>query len=109
LLPGLIDTYELLCKDDFDATRLAEFFFECVEETVNKTLPEEVVYLKKYDILNEFIKNYIDMLNKLVDLLIRFLSQNGGKLLKRSRKREFEKLTDDEIQVIEKKYAETFN
>jgi len=38
----------------------------------------------------------------LVDLLIRFLSQNGGKLSKRSRKREFEKLTDDEIQVIEK-------
>ena len=93
----------------FDATKQAEFFFECVEETVNKTLPEEVVYLKKHDILNEFIKNYIDMPNKLVDLLIRFLSQNGGKLSKLARKREFEKLTDDEIQVIEEKYAEIFN
>ncbi len=92
----------------FDATKQAEFFFECVEETVNKILPEEVAYLKKHDILNEFIKNYIDMPDRLVDLLIRFLSQNDGKLSKRARKREFEKLTDDEIQAIEKKYAEIY-
>jgi Fic family protein len=92
----------------FDATKQAEFFFECVEETVNKTLPEEVAYLKKYDILNEFIKNYIDLPDKLVDLLIRFLSQNNGKLSKRAREREFEKLTDTEIQAIEQKYAEIF-
>ena len=92
----------------FDATKQAEFFFECVEETVNTTLPEEVAYLKKYDILNEFIKNYIDMPDKLVDLLIRFLSQNNGKLSKRAREREFEKLTNTEIQAIEQKYTEIF-
>ncbi len=92
----------------FDATKQAEFFFECVEETVNKTLPEEVEYLKKYDLLNNFIKNYIDMPDKLVDLLIRFLVQNGGALSKRAREREFEKLTDREIQAIEHKYAEIF-
>ncbi len=93
----------------FDATKQAEFFFECVEETVNKTLPDEVEYLKKYDLLNEFIKNYIDMPDKLVDLLIRFLAQNGGKLSKRAREKEFEKLTDREIQAIEYKYAEIFD
>jgi Fic family protein len=92
----------------FDATEQAEFFFECVEETVNKTLPEEVEYLKKYDLLNEFIKNYIDMPDTLVDLLIRFLSQNDGKLSKRAREREFQKLTDAEAQAIETKYAEIF-
>ena len=92
----------------FDATKQAEFFFECVEETVNKTLPEEVEYLKKYDLLNEFIKNYIAMPDKLVDLLIRFLVQNGGKLSKRAQKKEFEKLTNSEIQAIESKYTEIF-
>jgi len=92
----------------FDATKQAEFFFECVEETVNKTLPEEVEYLKRYDLLNNFIKNYIDMQDNLVDLLIRFLIQNGGKLSKRAREREFEKLTKPEIQAIEEKYAEIF-
>ena len=92
----------------FDATKQAEFFFECVEETVSQTLPEEVEYLRKHDLLNEFIKNYIDMPDKLVDLLIRFLSQNDGKLSKRGRAKEFEKLTEKEIQAIEVKYVEVF-
>ena len=92
----------------FDATKQAEFFFECVEETVNKTLPEEFDYLTKYDLLNDFIKNYLDMPDKLVDLLIRFLSQNDGKLSKRARGKEFKPLTETEVQVIENKYDEIF-
>lgn len=103
ILNETIDLYRY-----FDATKQAEFFFECVDETVNKTLPDEVEYLKKYDLLNEFIKNYIDMSDKLVDLLIRFLVQNDGKLSKRARKREFEKLTILEVQAIENKYVEIF-
>lgn len=92
----------------FDATSQAEFFFSCVEETINKILPEEVDYLKKYDLLNTFIKNYIDIPDRLVDLLIRFLSQNNGQLSKRAREREFDKLTDSEIVAIEQKYLEVF-
>lgn len=67
------------------SVRQAEFLFECVEETVNKILPEEVAYLTKYDLLNDFIKNYIDMPDKLVNLLIRFLGQNNGKLSESAR------------------------
>ncbi len=93
----------------FDATKQAEFFFECVEETVNKILPEEVDYLKKYDQLNGFIKNYIDMPDKLVDLLIRFLDQNGGKLSKRAREQEFNQLTETELEAIESKREEIFH
>jgi len=64
--------------------------------------------LKKYDHLNDFIKNYIDMPNKLVDLLIRFLDQNGGKLSKRAREKEFDQLTMDEVEAIERKRDEIF-
>lgn len=92
----------------FDATKQAEFFFECVEETVNKTLPEEVSYLTKYDRLNDFIKNYIDMPDKLVDLLIRFLDQNDGKLSKRAQEKEFIQLTETEVEAIERKHEEIF-
>ena len=92
----------------FDATRQAEFLFECVEETVNKTLPDEVSYLRKYDLMNDFIKNYIDMPDNLVDLLIRFLGQNNGMLSKRARDKEFSKLTKDEVRTIERKYEEVF-
>lgn len=103
VLNDTIDLYRY-----FDATKQAEFFFECVEETVNKTLPEEVDYLKKYDHLNGFIKNYIDMPDKLVDLLIRFLDQNDGKLSKRACEKEFNQLTEAEIEAIEKRRNEIF-
>lgn len=92
----------------FDATKQAEFFFACVEETVNKTLPEEVDYLRKYDLLNNFIKNYIDMPDKRVALLIRFLNQNDGRFSNRARGKEFSALTHKEVQAIENKYAEIF-
>lgn len=93
----------------FDATQQAEFLFECVEETVNRTLPEEVRYLNRYDLLNDFIKKDIDIPDKLVDLLIRLLSQNDGKLSKRAWRGEFHQLTDSEVHAIENKYREVFN
>ncbi|RJP79411.1 MAG: Fic family protein [Desulfobacteraceae bacterium] len=92
----------------FDATKQAEFLFECVEETVDRTLPDEVNYLKKYDLLNDFMKNYMDMPDTLVDLLIRFLNNNNGKFPNRAKNKEFKQLTDREIQAVEKKYAEIF-
>ena len=92
----------------FDATKQAEFLFACVEETVNKTLPDEVKYLERYDRINDFIKNYIDMPDKMVGLLISFLRQNKGVLSKRALGKEFAKLTENEAQTIESKYAEIF-
>ena len=92
----------------FDATQQAEFFYECVEETVNRTLPEEVDYLAKHDMLDDFIKNHIDMPDRGVDLLIRFLKQNDGKLSKRARGKEFAALTDREVKAIEEKYEDVF-
>ncbi len=103
VLNNTIDFYRY-----FDATKQAEFFFECVEETVNETLPKEVRYLAKYDSLNEFIKNFIDMPDKLVDLLIRFLTQNNGKLSKRALDGEFNRLTKEEVKVLESKYRDIF-
>ncbi len=93
----------------FDATRQAEFLFECIEETVTKTLPEEIEYLKKYDLLNNSIKNYIDMPDRLVDLLIRFLRQNSGQLSKRAREKEFKLLSDTEVREIEHRYDDIFS
>lgn len=93
----------------FDATKQAEFLYECIQETIEKTLPEEVDYLKKYDEMKIFIKNFIDMPDRLVDLLIRFLYQEKGLLSKRARKKEFASLTQNEIKLLENKYAEIFN
>jgi hypothetical protein len=92
----------------FDATKQAEFLYECIKITIEKTLPEEVRYLKRYDELKIFIKNYIDMPDRMIDLLIRFLQQEKGILSKRARSKEFSALTEDEVKTLENKYAEIF-
>ena len=48
----------------------------------------------------------IDMPDRLLDLLFRFLHQNGGKLSRRARDKEFAALTEDEITRIEALYAD---
>lgn len=93
----------------FDATKQAEFLYECIKETIKKTLPEEVNYLKKYDEMKHFVKNYIDMPDRLIDLLIRFLNQENGRLSNRARRKEFNSLTDDEVKTLEGKYADIFS
>ncbi|GJM06380.1 MAG: cell division protein Fic [marine bacterium B5-7] len=92
----------------FDATHQAEFLYDCIQETIETTLPEEIDYLAKYDRMKQYITQYIDMPDRLVDLLIRFLRQSQGKLSKRARRKEFYALTDDEVGRIEGQYAEIF-
>lgn len=92
----------------FDATKQAEFLYRCIKETIEITLPEEVNYLKNYDEMKNFVKNYIDMPDRMVDLLIRFLNQENGKFSKRARQKEFVSLTDEEVKTLEEKYAEIF-
>ena len=48
------------------------------------------------------------MPDRTLDLLFRFLQQNGGRLSKRAREQEFEALTDDEVAQIEQMYLEAF-
>ena len=92
----------------FDATSQAEFLYSCVEETISKALPAEVDYLQKYDLMKSFVSQYLDMPDPTVGLLIRFLTQNDGKLSKRGQNKEFSALTGDEIEVLESKYEEVF-
>lgn len=104
VLNNTIDLYRY-----FDVTKQAEFLFGCIQETIEKTLPEEVDYLKKYDEMKFFIKNYIDMPDRFADLLIRFLYQEKGTLSNRAKQKEFSSLTEDEIKTLEKKYGEIFS
>ncbi|MCC5905734.1 MAG: Fic family protein [Balneolaceae bacterium] len=92
----------------FDATKQAEFLYECVEETVLKTLPEEVKYLECHDKMRNFIQNHFDMPDKDMENLIGFLRQNSGKLSERALDKEFKALTDDEVRMLETKYQEIF-
>ncbi len=92
----------------FDATLQAEFLYECVEETIEKVIPEELDFLEKYDQITDQINSLVTLPNTKVDLLIKFLNQNNGKLSKNKRVKEFEELTDTEINTIEGFYATVF-
>jgi hypothetical protein len=92
----------------FDATPHVEFLFACVRKTIEEDLPNETDFLRRYDQFRQHVLTMIDMPDRTVDLLFRFLHQNEGRLSKRSREREFEALSDAEIERIERMYREDF-
>jgi hypothetical protein len=92
----------------FDATRHAEFLYECVEQTVEHDLPAEVRFLEAFDRFSSAVKDLLEMPDRQIEQLRVFLAQGGGRLSERARLREFAALTADEVQRIEALYAETF-
>lgn len=92
----------------FDATPHAEFLYACVEKTIDEDLPAETRFLRRYDAFRHRIESFLEMPERTIDLLFRFLSQNGGQLSQRARTREFSGLTDEEAQRIEAIYNDIF-
>lgn len=89
----------------FDATPHAEFLFSCVARTIDIDLPAETAFLRGYDSFKRQVSSLVDMPDRLMDLLFRFLHQNGGVLSKRAREREFAEMTDSEAVEVEAIYA----
>ena len=92
----------------FDATPHAEFLFACVQKTIDEDLPAETDFLRRYDRFRQQVGAVLDMPERTIDLLFRFLHQNGGRLSKRARAHEFEALTESEAADLERIYAEAF-
>ncbi|MDE0081275.1 MAG: Fic family protein [Gammaproteobacteria bacterium] len=92
----------------FDATPQTEFLYRCVEQTIERDLPEEAAFLESHDAFRAGLNRLVDMPERLSDLLFRFLHQNSGKLSRRGRRREFAALTEDEVSRIEEIYREAF-
>ena len=92
----------------FDATPHAEFLYECVEQTIEIDLPKEAEFLQNYARFNGGVQAIVDMPDRLVDLLFKFLEQNNGRLSGRARAKEFEALSDTEVQIIERQYSDIF-
>ena len=88
---------------------MAEFFYKCVRQTIEKTIPEEVDYLEKYDRMKTYLDDHFEIPDKMVALLVRFLEQGNGILSQRVREKEFRTFTPAEVMAIEEKYQEVFN
>ncbi len=102
----LNETYDLYSY--FDATKQAEFLYECIRLTIEETIPYEVQYLEKYEKMKGYLSLHFDMSEYRISLLIRFLEQNKGRLSKRVLEKEFAQFKPKEIVDIEFKYKEIF-
>ncbi|WHP69593.1 Fic family protein [Phaeobacter inhibens] len=93
----------------FDCTAEAEFLYECVLRTIEDDLPREIDYLKRHDDAMRNIMNAVEMPDRIAESLIMFIRQNGGELSRKRRSRDpLDKLTDQEIDLIEGIVAEAF-
>jgi len=91
-----------------DATPHAEFLFDWVRRTIEDDLPNEADFLRRYDQFAGSLQAIADMPGRTVNLLFRLLHHNGGRLSNRARAREFERLTDEETERIERMYGDVF-
>lgn len=92
----------------FDATHQVEFLYDCIYDTIQNIIPQEVSYLAKFDQFKRYLDEEYEMPDKTIALLVRFLEQKHGILSQRARKKEFAALTDKEIIDIEERYRSIF-
>ena len=92
----------------YDATVQAEFLYDCVFDTIEHIIPQELAFITHYDEFKKIIDDKFEMPDRLVALLVRFLSQNNGSLSKRAKKNEFSALSEEEVKSIEKLYLDIF-
>lgn len=92
----------------FDATPQAEFLYECVRETIETSLPQEVDYLVRHEQMRKWIADHFEMPDRIAELLISFLRQGNGKLSRRALEKEFAALSNEEVNQIEEIYKKIF-
>ena len=90
-----------------DLTNHTTFLARIIQSTITKDIPEELLFLQRYDKLKSDIQNIVDMPDNKIDRMIIFLHQNNGKLASRKRKL-FHELSATEIGQMEQAYAEIF-
>ena len=103
VLSDTIDYYRY-----FDATSMAEYLYECVQDTINRVIPEEISWLQNFDEYKHEVDSKMDLSDSQIRLLVNFLDQGSGILSKRARKKEFPTLNAEEIDYLQTTYKEIF-
>ncbi len=93
----------------FDCTEAAEFLYRCVEETIERDVPNELDYLKRHDLAMQQVLDVVEMPNRMAEDLIMFMRQNQWNLSNKRRRDEFAKLTDSEVRTLETIVKEAFD
>lgn len=90
-----------------DLTTQCVYLAVTIQETIKEDIYPEMEFLVKYDDAKTAIQEIVDMPDRYIDLLIKLLHQNKGKLSERKRKH-FGQLTEHELSQIEAVFREVF-
>jgi hypothetical protein len=85
----------------WDATAACKYLYEIIERTIEQDLHAELNYLVGYDRAKQQMGTVVDMPDRKIDLFIRVVADNGGKLSSGKRKSHFAELSDDEVAQLE--------
>jgi len=90
-----------------DLTNHTAFLARVIRTTIQKDIPEELLFLQCYDELKSNIQSIVDMPDNRIDRMISFLHQNEGRLSSRKRKF-YPELSETEIGKMEEAYVKVF-
>jgi Fic family protein len=86
-----------------DMTQQVEALYEFIEKTIEEELHQELEFIVRYDTSKRAIQEIVDMPDREIDLFIRFVMQNGGRLSANKRKKYFDFLSDEEVALMEER------
>lgn len=85
-----------------DCTELTRITIDFIRETIETELPAELKHLTMYDDIRRGIRHIVELPDRIADLFVRLVRQNGGTLSKKKRALpEFAALTSVEIAAME--------
>jgi len=90
-----------------DMTAQVEYLATAIEGALTQELEPELIFLSVYDRARESLAAIVDMPDRRLDLLIKLLHQNRGRL-SNSKRDKFSELTDAEIEAMSTKFREAF-
>jgi hypothetical protein len=80
-----------------------------VEETIEKMLPAEILFLEQYERARRLMREVVDLPNRQADLFVRLGLQNNGRLSKAKRQLpEIGMLSDGQVAELEEVVREAF-
>lgn len=93
----------------FDATEQAEFLYKVLERTVDEDLQQEIDFLLGFDSACRQLNQMLDWPNHSLELFVRVVHQNEGKLSNNKKQSHFSWMTEAEIGEAEAVVRQAFS
>jgi hypothetical protein len=90
-----------------DLTPQSTYLAEALHATLKEDMPEELLFLLRYDEAKKEIQKIVDMPDRDINMMMIFLHQNKG-VFPKKRREQFSKLTDEEIATMQQSYRKVY-